>query len=41
MKNNETIQTPEPGPQFYTGAIILVVGFLLPLLIPLVAYLDV
>lgn len=41
MKNNETIQTPEPGPQFYTGAIILVVGFLLPLLIPFVAYLDV
>ena len=41
MKNNETIQSPKPGPQFYTGAIILVVGFLLPLLIPLVAYLDV
>ena len=41
MKNNETTQLPTPGAQFYTGAIILVIGFLLPLLIPFVAYLDV
>ena len=41
MNNNETTQTPAPGPHFYTGATILVIGFLLPLLIPLVAYLDV
>jgi len=32
---------PAPGPHFYTGVTILVIGFLLPLLIPLVAYLDV
>ena len=41
MKNNETTQLPAPGAQFYTGATILVIGFLLPLLIPFVAYLDV
>jgi len=41
MKTTETTQSPEPGPQFYTGAIILVIGFLLPLLIPFVSYLDV
>jgi hypothetical protein len=41
MKNTETAQTPTPGAQFYIGVVILVVGFLLPLLIPFVAYLDV
>ena len=41
MKDNETAQIPAPGPYFYTGATLLVIGFMLPLLIPLVAYLDV
>jgi hypothetical protein len=41
MKNTETAQTPIPGAQFYIGVVILVVGFLLPLLIPFVVYLDV
>ncbi len=41
MNDNKTADSPQAGPQFYTGAIILVAGFLLPLLIPLVAYLDV
>lgn len=27
-ENNETIQTPEPRPQFYTGVIILAAGFM-------------
>ena len=41
MKDNETAQIPAPSPYFYTGVILLVIGFMLPLLIPLVAYLDV
>jgi hypothetical protein len=41
MKDNETTQPPAPGPYFYTGATLLVIGFMLPLLIPFVAYLDV
>lgn len=41
MNNNETAKAPTPGPHFYTGVTILVIGFLLPLLIPFVAYLDV
>jgi len=41
MKNNETPQLPPPGAQFYTGAALLLTGFLLPLLVPLVACLDI
>lgn len=41
MSNDETANPPTPGPHFYTGATILVIGFLLPLLIPFVSYLDV
>ncbi len=41
MKNNETTPLPAPGAHFYTGAALLVIGFLLPLLIPLVACLEV
>lgn len=41
MNNNDTTNPPVPGPHFYTGVTVLVVGFLLPLLIPFVAYLDV
>ena len=41
MNNNNTENPLEPGPQFYTGVTVLVIGFLLPLLIPFVAYLDV
>ena len=41
MTNTEPVKPPQPGPQFYTGITVLVIGFLLPLLIPFVAYLDV
>ena len=41
MNDDESVKPPAPGPQFYTGATILVIGFLLPLLIPFVSYLDV
>ncbi len=41
MTNTEPVKPPQPGPQFYTGVTVLVIGFLLPLLIPFVAYLDV
>ena len=41
MTNTEPVKPPEPGPKFYTGVTVLVIGFLLPLLIPFVAYLDV
>ena len=41
MKNNETVKPPEPGAQFYAGVTVLVIGFLLPLIIPFVAQLDV
>jgi hypothetical protein len=41
MKNNEAVKPPEPGPQFYAGVTFLVIGFLLPLLIPFVVHLDV
>jgi len=41
MNDIKTVQTPAPGPHFYTGVTLLVIGFMLPLLIPLVAYLDV
>lgn len=41
MSNDETANPSTPGPHFYTGATILVIGFLLPLLIPFVSYLDV
>jgi len=41
MTNTESVNPPQPGPQFYTGVTVLVIGFLLPLLIPFVAYLDV
>lgn len=41
MNNNEATNPPVPGPHFYTGVTVLVIGFLLPLLIPFVAQLDV
>ncbi len=41
MTNTETAEPPQPGPKFYTGVTVLVIGFLLPLLFPFVAYLDV
>ena len=41
MTDTEPVKPPQPGPQFYTGITVLVIGFLLPLLIPFVAYLDV
>ena len=41
MNNNETSQLPAPGAHFYIGAAILLIGFLLPMLIPLVACLEI
>jgi hypothetical protein len=40
MTKTEPVKPPQPGPQFYTGVTVLVIGFLLPLLMPFVIYLD-